>query len=115
MVASLKRRLDTLATAIEPLSPYHGLLPDESDVLCIALMQSFLPAWCEWVERETEARKRAGEPLVENPEIKARCERVFERIVSANNRVGELQAQGRLEPIVERLKQMGRWPDDQAD
>lgn len=115
MAASLKRRLDSVAPAIKPLSPYEGLSADESDVLRIALMQSFLPAWRERVERETEARRRTGEPPVENPERKAQCERIWERIVSANSRVGELQAQGQLEPIVERLKQMGRWPDDQAD
>jgi len=99
------RRVAELETTIRRRSLFEGLTPDECEVLGIAK-----------VKRLLERRERIGESATnEPPEKAAECESFMRLVRVANSRVAELQEQGRLDLIVERLRTIGLWPDDKAN
>ena len=119
MNASLNRRLDSLATAIKPLSPFRWLSADERAVLCIAELKYLnIPVWAERAAREELERASRGEALPtcqESPESTEKWKRLQESIFAANDRVRELDAEGRLQGVIEALKAKGVWRDDWND
>ncbi|HUY88694.1 MAG TPA: hypothetical protein VMV10_08165 [Pirellulales bacterium] len=108
MTASLKRRLNSLETAIKPLSLFLWLTPDERAALAIAeLKYRHIPEWAERAAREELELVREL-----SPEEAERPQRILNLALAANDRVRELEAEGRLQGIVESLKAKGVWPDE---
>lgn len=107
MAHRIESRLAKLETIIRAPS-IQELSADERAVLCIALVQSWLPALRERAKQAAESGR--ARCVTDRPEWKA----LYDGILLANDRVAELESQGRLGAVVERLKALGRWPNEEA-
>ena len=77
---------------------------DERAVYCVAAVKALIERHVH--DNETDAvRNRAPDPS-----RKARVEQVMRRIEEANNRFAELESDGRIPAIVERLEGLGLLP-----
>jgi len=95
------------------------LTADERAVLCIAeLKYMHIPAWAEQAAREDLERAARGEAESASnlsPEEAERSERILKLALAANDRVKELDAEGRLQGMVDSLKAKGVWRDEWYD
>ncbi len=105
-----KRRLvdranEEVATALARQARLKASLsPDEWAVYRVAVGHLMLERFSRHTESDDVPSKAP------NPELKALAEHVIQMIEQANNRFRELQNDGRIPAIVERLEELGLLP-----